>query len=538
MEKQQADAIITGYLQKIYGFAIRKTFSYAEAQELCAAILLECYRALRGAPEVRQPERYIWRLCMHVYARHVQAEKQRRCLSLEGMQLPVYDDIPDEAQVLRLREAVAFLTEKRREAVYRFYYLGQPVAQIARETGAAPGTVKWHLNRARHELKEAFWMEKRIGRLGLHPVEAAGGFGHGGCTGQNFGPETYLGDRLSLNIVYSTYWQPRTREEIAEELGVTPVYIEDRLALLEDNGFLVRQKGERFTTYVHFTPERYSREWNERLFERQLAAARRLIQEYVPLVRQAMAGVREVYIPGGSRALFEAAVVFYAIENCCRLSVKRDVSRYLIKTTAGGSFIAHVFLGASPADPDYPLSFDPADYRWCGSMIRDSQKYPALFCWSTDTRYCSRAGGWQENRGEDYEYLYEYISGMLPDTPANAEKHARLHARGLLDAEGRVNVMVVRERAQDFFARIPELSEAVKSAFAGEALELAMELAKSYPPQMQDLVVYMQVEDFLGSRTALMALDLLYGSGVWEKPGERERTSCQLLVFSDILPQG
>ena len=35
MEKQKVDQIITDYLKKIYGFAIKKSYSYDEAEELC-----------------------------------------------------------------------------------------------------------------------------------------------------------------------------------------------------------------------------------------------------------------------------------------------------------------------------------------------------------------------------------------------------------------------------------------------------------------------------------------------------------------------
>ena len=39
MEKQIADQIITGYFQKIYGFAIKKSYSYEEAEDLCSEIV-------------------------------------------------------------------------------------------------------------------------------------------------------------------------------------------------------------------------------------------------------------------------------------------------------------------------------------------------------------------------------------------------------------------------------------------------------------------------------------------------------------------
>lgn len=102
-------------------------------------------------------------------------------------------------------------------------------------------------------------MERKIGKLGLKPMKATG-FGHSGNPGTNGGPEFYLGDNLNLNIVYSVYFEPKTREEIAEELGVTLVFIEDKIRFLEDNGFLIRQAKNRYTTYVVFEPETYSLE--------------------------------------------------------------------------------------------------------------------------------------------------------------------------------------------------------------------------------------------------------------------------------------
>ena len=49
MEKQKADAIITEYLPKIYGFSIKKSFLYQEAEELCSDIVEEVYFSLLAA---------------------------------------------------------------------------------------------------------------------------------------------------------------------------------------------------------------------------------------------------------------------------------------------------------------------------------------------------------------------------------------------------------------------------------------------------------------------------------------------------------
>ena len=121
-------------------------------------------------------------------------------------------------------------------------------------------------------------MERKIGKLGLCPIEALN-IGHSGSLGKNNGPEFYLEDKINLNIVYSVYYQPRTLEEIAEELGMTPVYIEDRVAMLEANGFIVKTKGDKYTTYVKFSAEKYSLELEENKTKLQLKIAETLVEK-------------------------------------------------------------------------------------------------------------------------------------------------------------------------------------------------------------------------------------------------------------------
>ena len=49
MEKQQADKLIVEYLPKIYGFAMKKSFSFDEAEELSSDIVTEVYLSFLSA---------------------------------------------------------------------------------------------------------------------------------------------------------------------------------------------------------------------------------------------------------------------------------------------------------------------------------------------------------------------------------------------------------------------------------------------------------------------------------------------------------
>ena len=537
MEKEKADAVVTAYLEKIYGFAVKKSFSYAEAEELASEIVEAVYTSLLRRDDIVNVEGYIWRIGEHTWAKYVSQKKKHEGISLDGLEIPYEADLlPDDAadELMKLRFGIAYLTQVRRRAVFLFYYENKSVRDIAGALSMPEGTVKWHLNKARKELKEAYSMERKIGKLGMDPVRAVE-IGHDGDPGSGHGPEDWLGDRLDLNIVYSCYFTPHTAEEIADELGVTPVFLAERIAKLEGNGFLVRQKGDRFTTFVHFSPRTYSAEQVDRLREKQLDAAKILADEYLPVVRDAVKALGEVYLPTGNRELLEATVLLYKIMRTTVPGAERDLSRYFIKTTDGGNYIAYVYLEQTCSDPDYVPKYAQRGCGCCGPMTRWSEKYP-VSSWASDTQYTSRTGYWANNRTSDYEALYEYLTDQLPDTPANAEKHKRLRDRGFVDAAGKVRVMVAHREVKEEIERIPPVGEEILRRFADAALEYAVTAARADPPQMQDLVVYEKTQDFLSSVVALMTRDLLYERGVWKPLTEAERVAVDLMVFSDILP--
>ena len=537
MDKQTADKLITAYLPKLYGFAVKKSYSYAETEELCADIVAEVYASLRKAREIVNVEGYIWRISEHAYAKFVSRKKRHEGVSIDGVVLPYYDDnrLETEEELALLRREIAFLTQKRRQIVFWFYYENRSVADISRTLGMPEGTVKWHLNKARMDLKEGFSMKRNIGTLGLSPYTARN-FGHSGRSGEHGGPEYYLYDKLNLNIVYSVYAEPKNTAEIAEELGVTPVFLEDKIAWLEENGFLVRRKDDRFTTYVNFSLPTYSREQADRLQTVQQEIARILVKDYVPSVREACKGITDVYIPGGNRQLFEAAMIYWAIKWKCAMTLEKDLSPYYIQTTDGGKYIAYAYSKQTCSDPEYMPAVQYPDYTTCGEMTRDSDKYPVeAIAW--DNRFCSRKGGWKNNLCYDYACVYEWMSGMIDDTPADADKTARLRERQFLTEDGKVNIMVVKDTMTATAERLPALDAAVTARFYDFALEQATLYAKDYPPQMQDLIVWEQVSSFIGNAVAMMVLDILYEDGTFRPLTEQEKVTANLLMFCDRLPE-
>ena len=541
MTKQSADKIITEYLPKIYGFAVKKSFYYDEAEELASQITAEVYRSLLTSEEVYNVEGYVWRISEHVYAKYVATQKRNVGISIDGLEIPeeteFYEGDPNE-EIDILKREIAFLTKKRRRIVYAFYYENKSIREISKDMEMPEGTVKRHLNKAKNDLKEGFSMKRNIGKLGLNPVEATS-YGHGGYPGENgiASPEHFLGDKINLNIVYSVYFESKTKEEIAEELGMTLVYIEDKIDYLEANGFLVRQAGNKYTTYVEFMPETYSREDMDKCLKKRMEAAEILAREYAPKVREALAGVKDVYIPGGNRELFEAAAIFYGISLKCSIpSSVKNLSKYYIKTANGGKYTAFISLKSTLSDPDYIPTMPPlSEYGTCGPMYRNSNKYPVR-SWSVDSKLDSRKGRWKNNLESDYESLYEAMTRAIAENEANRDKFTRLLERGFYK-NGKVGTMVIRGSMDEFFSLIPKASDEIIKQFTEYALDNAMAVAKSYPSQMQELIVYNETATFIGPQVAVMAMDILYGNGTFKKLTAEEKVAANLLVFSDKLPE-
>ena len=541
MNKKAADQIIVEYSKKIFGFAMKKAFSYDEAEELCGEMLKEVYLSLLQADKVVNKEGYIWRICQHTFAKYVSETKKKQGVAIDGVEIAWYDKLDSEdteEQLSKLRKEIGFLTSDRRKIVYSFYYEDKSIHQIAREQKLPEGTVKWHLNKARNDLKEGFSMERKVGNLGINPI-IADGFSHSGKPGTNGGPEYYLNDKLNLNIVYSVYFEPKNIKEIAEELGMTPVFLEDRVNLLCANGFLVETGKKRYTTYVKFSPRKISLEMGTNILKQKIKAVNVLVEKYVPKVRSAISSFSDVYIPGGNRELFEAAAVFYALNHKCCLPVDKDVSKCRIKTLDGGEYFVGVFMNPEISDPEYKSTIKEGfeNYDCCGPMTRESQKYPSVYSWSADSRLDSRNGTWMNNKTEDFEYVYEAITGSLVDSKANAEKFARLYNRKFLTDDGKINIMVAKGTIDDFDKLIPSLDKEIIDEFASYALDQAVIVAKDYPPQLQDLVIVDFVQQFIGTQIPIMVMDILYSNGTFKPLSENEKVTSNLLMFADKLPE-
>ena len=244
MNKAEAERIIATYIGPIYGFALRHCRDRTDAQDLSQEIAVKAFRALLFKDDIDDVRRYIWTVAhntLHDYYRDM--AKTAVCVPIDEIacRLPAAPDPADDAEeratVFRLRAAIAHLSKTQRQIVIAYYFRGRRQADIAAELGISPGTVKWHLFEAKKELKRSVVMERGYGRASFDPIRLTR-IGQNGSVGTMGGNANFLRSALAQNIVYAARNGYRPIGEIADELGVSPVYVESEAAFLAEYGFL------------------------------------------------------------------------------------------------------------------------------------------------------------------------------------------------------------------------------------------------------------------------------------------------------------
>lgn len=560
MDKQNADRILTEYLQKIYGFALSRCLDSFEAEELASDITYEVYLSLLRDGEIYNVNAYVWRISQYVFARWAEKKRimrERGGISVDEIMEQVAaaeakmphalidrDDAERAERAARedslrlLRREIAYLGETQRKIVVAHYYGGQSVKAISESMDIPVGTVKWHLFDARKTIKEGMNMERNTGTLGVNPVRFCD-MGHSGRPGATGDTASHLNTVLAQNIAYAAYLSPKTEAEIAEELGITPVFIADIVADLEAFGFMSRVEGGRLRTDIVIS--RSTKEVDEAIHKIKTEAADKLCKRFMSAWLEKMDSYYEqnkesVYVPDNDMNLWRWSAFMWGTQHRPSMQTEIDpdiLNRYSIQRPDGGFYVAFATV-----EDDYTVDYD-GTYLWvCGLMDRGSERYEGLYSVQMNTAYDTRPNGWQDNLYTDYEILYDFITGKLPETQPNLVSYQRLFTRGLVARrEGgiSVNVPVVKSDlpAFDLFDGI-DTKELI--AIYRECSEKIADLQEPlYPAHMRDynrarLLAY-------GTNLDMYIYRWMLDHGVLTLPEDDRRGGIMTVVRADTLPK-
>ena len=225
---------VEGYVDRIYAYAFKRTFTDGEAEDLSQEILLT---VLRELPKLQDPDRFepwLWGVAENVTRSYRRRMGKQRAMFFYCDPQDMADgedsreDEDNQALYAHLREKIAMLSAIYRDIIILHYYDGLSTKEISERLSLPEGTVTWRLAEARRKLKkECTNMEETA----LRPVRLhIGIYGSGNYDGHRIPfPSAFINDALSQNILFYCYDQPRTVEELAKICGVPAYFIEERV---------------------------------------------------------------------------------------------------------------------------------------------------------------------------------------------------------------------------------------------------------------------------------------------------------------------
>lgn len=259
MNRQEVEKTIAGYLKPIFGFALKRCKNVQDAEDLSQEIVTRAFRALLLKDDVADMGKFIWTVAHNMLSNYYRdAAKSAANVSIDEAAELIADphaetDADDNFDAIhRLRTEIAYLSKQQRRIVIAYYFENRKQADIAAELGISPGTVKWHLFEAKKELKRGMSKMREASELKFHPVkfESYGLSGTIGTKSVDQYLDEFFRSTLSQNVCYCVRNQAKTINEIAGDLGVSPVYVESEVEFLEEYGFLLCEKKKYIVNFI------------------------------------------------------------------------------------------------------------------------------------------------------------------------------------------------------------------------------------------------------------------------------------------------
>lgn len=541
MNLHQIEQIITEYLKKLYVFALRKTANLQDAEDLTQEIALKLYSSL-PVSDIDNVNAFIWRVAHNALVNYYRGKA--RCSV--GICIDEFDDIPSDdddpadsfikAETLRkLQSEIAYLSKMQRKIVILYYYEGKKQEEIAEMLSVPVGTVKWHLFEARKEMKKGMERMRTASELKFNPIKFTI-MGFSGSVGTMGGTANFFRSVLSQNIAYCTYHEAKTINEIADCLGVSPVYVESEADFLEEYGFLIKKGDKYLTNMIIDEPDGNSFEIT-RLQEELYSKAAKLISNdlFDELMSNELLKSDKIYYPDGDKnflawglLLYLLAWESYGIEERIKFE---DVAT--IRKDGGRNIAVAGFEDVNGPEQKYLNNMK----QWFGPLWNGlSNGQENIMLWKINSEWSSREvsmDDYSKDIERDLRLLYRFIHGEALSKDEYAYMVQKGYIRG---AGGDFELAVIWMKDEIIKQQLLELCNKIRVKYKKELDPLKEQYCKliieSKPKQVQKMQAYgLQHILYSDCWFLLYSVKELLENGRLRLPKDEQRLSLSTLIM-------
>ena len=263
MEREKAAEWLSQNLKTLFAFSLSRLYDKDEAEDLTNDIVCAVLQSVHRPKDDGAFYGYVWRIAENTFKTHIRRKRQDTLPFDEGFagacrmtQITPEEEYLRAEDLRRLRCELALLSRQYRETAVAYYIHGKSCSEISQALGISREMVKYHLFKTRKLLKEGFGMTREFGEKSYNPGTFRMDYWGGGDNSRYW---QLFERKLPGNILLSAYYAPATLQELATELGVAAVYLEDELELLLRHE-LLRKNGNTYQTNILIFTEDFERE--------------------------------------------------------------------------------------------------------------------------------------------------------------------------------------------------------------------------------------------------------------------------------------
>ena len=443
MNRTDAEKWTTEHLKPVFGFALKKCKSIEDAEDLSQEIMAKVYIALTKRDDIEDVSKFIWTIAHNCLSNYY---RDNNCsftgVPIDEVENHLYDETPsaessliEREEISKLYSEIAYLSKLQRRIVIMYYYENKNQEQIAKELNIPVGTVKWHLFEAKKELKRGMEFMREPSELKFNPKRFYM-CSFSGKIGTKGDISNFLRSAISQNIVYTVRNEAKSINEIADELGVSPVYIESEAEFLEEYGFLLKHKDKYLSNILISEPTEEINRLHDEMYHK---AARPFANElYAELEKS---GLLDECVLGGyndtrDKNFLMWALVPFVTAFCGESILDKSIAFsdvYAIRPD-GGKNICY----ATVATPDVkPPMYNEEMKKFKGPFWNGLTDKISL--WTVDSE-------WSDNRTEENYQLsvirdLTLLNNYLNDVILSEDDYAYLAEKGYISVSGNPDAM-------------------------------------------------------------------------------------------------
>lgn len=551
MNRQDVEKIITEYLKPIFGFALKRCRSIHDAEDLSQEIAIRAFRALLVKDDVADMGKFIWTVAHNTLSNYYRdAAKTMVGVSIDEVAELIADpyselDTDDNRDAIhRLQTKIAYLSKLQRRIVIAYYFENRKQADIARELGIPLGTVKWHLFEAKKELKRGMDTMRKASELKFNPIKFHS-YGINGSVGKK-SPDEFFRSTLAQNICYCVRNTAKTINEIADDLGVSPVYVETEVEFLEEYGFLQAQKDKYIVNFIISEPTAELLTMQNDMYK---CAAELFANDlYDELTTSGILDDPDIWCgqtdqpisltesPKADHNFILWTLIPYIAAWSGEKLMDESISFEEVATIRPDG--AHNIYHASVVPNDMVL---PDDYvymrNWCGPMWNGNGEH---ILWQIDSEWSDRGDGYRLNYSEESKRILSLYEREFEDR-LSKDEYAWLIERGYIKTNGdydghfksawQIVVLASKEIQNKLLSIGNRIKEKYQTEFDALKAPYAEAVLESVPAHLRKIEEYeLQFVFHADGWFLLHCITALLKNGKLKEPTEGQRKALTTLI--------